>query len=169
MADKNKPVVHVDGTDYPLDSFPEATLAMLEFDCLNTDEEQVEELETRGYTPDLSIKEVHREWQKSKALVNGAISRAYEVGRVDEGIVCFAPDRDPEVLTWVESDEGDLSRNDELTERLEWLRARGNNVVWVRRADSGDGILLPQTIYMVAFTNQGLEAHFLNRYPEVAA
>jgi hypothetical protein len=163
------PVVVIDGIEYPLDAYPSATIATMEFDYLHSVEEQVEELEQRGWTPEDSVTQVHREWQKTQALVNGTIARAYVVGKTDSGIVGFADDRDPVAHAWVEGRDGDLSRNDDLCDRLEWLLQRGGNVVWVRRDDTGDGIMLRQTVYMVAFTDAGVEASFVKRFPEVAA
>jgi hypothetical protein len=169
MSNKKKPIVHIDGNDYALDSYPSAQIEMLEFDGLTTPWEQVEELEAQGYTPDESVTEVHRHWDESKALANRAINRVYELGEVDDGIVGLAPFRDPEVSTWVGSCDGDQARNEKLTQRLEWLLPRGQNVVWVRSSHTGDGIVLTQTLYMVAFTDPAVEAAFLKRFPEVAA
>ncbi len=168
MSVKKQAVAHIDGTDYLLDSYPSAQIKMLEFDMLDT-AEQVEELEEIKLTPELSVTEVHREYEASKALVNGGITRAYRLGETSSAIIGFGPNICPQVLTWVEDRDGTLTRSETLTGRLDWLVNRGNNVVWTRRSDTGDGVLLPETIYMVAFTSANTEAAFLKQFPEVVA
>ncbi|QCB39222.1 hypothetical protein E5554_16130 [Sphingobium sp. PAMC28499] len=163
----SEPVVPIDGTDYPLSAFPAAQREMFDYDMLGaSDGDYAEELADAGFPPAECVTAAHREWQKSKAIVDGRIARAYVLGIVYTAIVGFAPARDFQVLS--EHDDRDYERDEVFERRMEWLSGKGGYVIWVRRHDTGDGIMLPQTVYSVAFTSQHLEAAFVAKFPEVA-
>lgn len=166
MVDKEL-VVPIEGTDYPSSAFPAAQREMFDYDMLGaSDEDYAEELAEAGFTPAECVTATHREWQKSKAIVDGRIARAYVLGIVYSAIVGFSSVQDFRVLS--EHDDRDYARDEDFERRMEWLSGKGGYVIWVRRDDTGDGIMLPQTIYSVAFTNQHLEAAFVAQFPEVA-
>lgn len=164
---KSELMVPVQGAAYPLSAFPAAQREMFEFDVLAaSDDDYAEELADLNLTPDECVNATHRHWQKSQAIVDGRVARAYVLGVVYAAIVGFSPAQDFQVLS--EHDERNYERDEEFERRMEWLSGKGGYVIWVRRHDTGDGIMLPETVYSVAFTNQSLEAAFVARFPEVA-
>lgn len=158
------PIIFIDGVEYRLSDYPTAYREYLEFDMIEGEQEQAEEIEFAGFTPTDCITEVHREWQKRVAIVDGSTARAYELGTVYNGIVGFYPGGGFSVNS--ESDEEDCSPDEEFAIRLGWLDDKQGYVVWVRRDDTGDGIMLADTVYMVAFTDKALEAQFVAAFPE---
>ena len=66
--------------------------------------------------------------------------------------------------------DGDFEEADELRRRLDWIdqHVKGGHIVWWYRRDTGDGILLDDYQYMVAFNGPADDAAFVAAFPEAA-
>jgi hypothetical protein len=159
----------VDGIDYPLTDYPTAQIEMLEAEGYRSDADNAEFLEELERAPWDSVTALHREYQLNSALTDAGVVKVYVVGTAMEATVGYSDVRVPEIATWLENEDGILVPNEAMDERLRWLTYHPGNIVWVRRADTGDGILLPQMVYCVAFTDSMKEAAFLAQFPEIAA
>lgn len=169
MATDTPPTVHVDGVDYPLSDYPDAQIELLEREGCLSDADQVDLLEDLERSPEDSVTSLHCEYHLNSALTDAGIVKVYKVGLAEEATVGYSDPRMPEIATWLATEDGKLVPNEVLDQRLQWLTYHPGNIVWVRRADTGDGILLPQTVYCAAFTDTMEEAAFLARFPEMAA
>lgn len=166
-----KPTVHIDGTDYPLDSYPQAQLDFFEFTG-ETDEGAVAYLEEMQDTPGSALDVAAREYDNA-IILDHTILPLRRIGTAEEvmfannrdqakhGSVCYARFRGYE--------NGGCDAD--FDERWNWLSdhhfADARTITW-RRDDTGDGILLDRYVFFIAFHDEADDAAFLAAFPEAA-
>jgi len=168
QAAKGAVVRQPDGSTVPLRDYPEAQLEFFDF-CGYSPKECVDQLEEMDDTPETAIDVFAREYSNAVVIRQGRgndrILRNRFLGHAEETIWAGGTSQGGDYYFRVKGCD------DAFDARTDWLceESTGQYIISWRRHDTGDGIMLGDYAYFVAFMEEDDDVAFLAAFPGAGA